>query len=426
MSADPLAIDFAGTGARVVCFPDAVPHAMSVSEFPILLSHYMRRIRASAAGMASEIGMSREAVNNWRHGDSLPSRKHRDKVLASAVYLRLSESETDALLAAAGFDVEFPTEVTPALPTAVPAIAPIFDRLQSLRPYPILMLLTQAHLGQPPHREAMLDEARRRYGADAVLHLQPPFSLQADTRNYFAAIAAQCGMSEIDSDYAFEAALARRLQTGGQLFCLVSRFEQGDPQQRDVLAGILRSLSEMHSGRLHLLICGGAALADLKYRGGDLSLLNIATAEQWPELSVHDVVAMAQHRRCVDVDAARVLRVAGGHPLLTDAALTLLAERGSSITDDEMIATLAMHPPLWQSLLPLLADAASRAAIATWLTQARIGPARPYLIDPMLRNLYWSNLVVARHDAAGAWLEWRCAAIRDAAAAILEQVDGAS
>ena len=78
MSADPLAIDFAGTGARVVCFPDAVPHAMSVSEFPILLSHYMRRIRASTAGMASEIGMSREAVNNWRHGDSLPCRKHRD------------------------------------------------------------------------------------------------------------------------------------------------------------------------------------------------------------------------------------------------------------------------------------------------------------------------------------------------------------
>ncbi|MFZ6756164.1 hypothetical protein ACO0K9_03015 [Undibacterium sp. Ji50W] len=33
--------------------------------FSILLSQYMRRIRASASGVATEIGLSRESVNNW-------------------------------------------------------------------------------------------------------------------------------------------------------------------------------------------------------------------------------------------------------------------------------------------------------------------------------------------------------------------------
>jgi len=53
---------------------------MAVPAFAELLSRHMRRIRASAGGVAAEIGISREAVNNWRSGASLPSRRHRDRV----------------------------------------------------------------------------------------------------------------------------------------------------------------------------------------------------------------------------------------------------------------------------------------------------------------------------------------------------------
>ncbi len=415
---------------------------MPVSGFPTLLTHYMRRIRASAAGIASEIGMSREAVNNWRNGDSLPSRKHRDKVLACAGYLRLSEMETNELLASVGFEAEFPIErtsmatsvstatastitvSTAALSTiaASPAILHVFDRLQQLRPYPILMLLTPAHLGQPPEREAMLAEAQRRYGAESVLHVQPPFSLNADAAAYFSAIAAQCGFAGIESDYAFEAALSRRLQSSRRLFCLVSRFEQGDPVQRDVLAGILRSLSEMHSGQLNLLICGGAALSDLKYQGGDLSLLNIATAESWPELAVEDVDAMARRRSLAGVDSARALRLAGAHPLLVDAALTLLAEDALR-SDSDLIELLAAYEPLWQSFMPLTVDRSVRDALAVRLAQQQLARAQPYLLDPLLRRLYWGNLIVARRYPEGAWLEWRCEAIRRAGALIIAHAD---
>ena len=414
-------VDIDALPARVADHSIAVPSAMPVSEFPTLLALYMRRIRASAAGIASEIGMSREAVNNWRHGDALPSRRHRDKVLACARYLRLSEAETDGLLSAGGFEPEFPAES--ALGAAAPpaAVRAVLDRLDGLQPYPILMLLSQAHLGQPPQREALLDAARRRYGGDCVWHLQPPYSLGGDARDYFAAIGLQCGLTGIGSDFDFEAALAQRLRSGARLFCLVSRFEQGDPVQREVLAGILRSLSEMYSGCLHLLICGGAALADLKYRGGDLSLLNIATAEHWPELGVEEVHAMAARRQLPCSDATRVLRLAGGHPLLVDAVLALLAaEPGAD--DDALESRLSSHAPLWPGWLAVLEPIEARPTIADWLQRTRLVPARPYLIDPLLRALFWSNLIVARPHREGAWLEWRCAAIRRAGLTVLEQI----
>lgn len=403
---------------------------MPVPEFAELLSRHMRRIRASAGGVAAEIGISREAVNNWRSGASLPSRRHRDRVLACANYLRLTETESNALLCSAGFEPEFPVEpVAPVSATTTTAHIPatvvrLFDRLQALRPYPVSLLLTQAHWGQPPEREAILAEAAHRYGGDRVLHLQPPFRAGEGDQDYFALLAAQCGLDDAASDTAFEAALARRLQQPGALFCLVSRFEQGAPGPRDVLAGILRSLSEMYSGKLHLLICGGAALADLKYQGGDLSLLNIAASEQWPELSVEDLQRNAAN--APDYLLARALHLSGGHPLLAQAALTLLATPSADATldDEAVIATLSTHPRLWEALLPLLREPAARTAIDAWLDRPRLAPARPYLVDPVLRQLYWHNLLTARPHADGAWLEWRCEAIRRTARQVIDSLAG--
>ncbi len=394
---------------------------MPPNEFPQLLAQYMRRIRASAAGVAAEIGLSREAVNNWRNGDALPGRKHRDRVLGCARYLRLSEAETNRLLAAAAFEPEFPSEPHTAADSSlrghdVPAeVRQVLDRLQSLRPYPILMLLCPAHLGQPPEREAILAEAARRYGPERVLHLQPPYSLSAEPAEYFAAVASQCGLQAVDSDFAFEAALDARIQRDGQLFCLVSRFEQGDPALRELLAGILRSLSEMHSGRLHLLICGGAALAELKYLGGDLSLLNIAHSERWPE---PEAQTLARERGVDLATAERALAVSGGHPLLLQQAVEALRQ-APSLGAEALERELAAGDLLWPAFLQHLSEPESRARLAHWLTQLRLGPARPWLLDAQLRALYWANLLVERSAADGRWLEWRSEAVRRAGRAAL-------
>jgi transcriptional regulator with XRE-family HTH domain len=395
-------------------------------DFAQLLGQHMRRIRASAAGVAVEIGLSREAVNNWRNGDARPGRQARDKVLAAARYLRLTETETNDLLQAAGFEPEFaraPHAAAGGSPTsqASPAVQQVFERLLALRPYPILMLLCPAHLGQPPQRPEILAEAQRRYGAERVLHMQPPYSLSAEPSEYFAAIATQCGLEGVDSDYAFESALAARLVDPRPLFCLVSRFEQGDPALRELLAGILRSLSEMHSGKLVLLICGGAALADLKYQGGDLSLLNIASAERWPEPQAADLFDAATARGVGAAEAQRAVLAGGGHPLLIEAALELLAEQ-PGIVDTRLHTALARFDPLWPGFLPLLQSSESRSRLAQLLAADSLGPARPYLLDPLLRHLYWANLIVERGRAPERQLCWRCPAVRAAGQAALAAV----
>lgn len=422
-------VDSAGGRGRVC---DSLPlwsFPMPALAFADLLSRHMRRIRASAGGVATEIGISREAVNNWRAGTSRPSRRHRDRVLACANYLRLTEIECNALLQSAGFEPEYPVEPAAGTGSAgqaepplliPPTVTRLFDRLQALRPYPVSLLLTQAHWGQPPERAAILAEATARYGGERVLHLQPPFRAGEGDQDYFALLAAQCGLEAVGTDAAFEMALARRLQQPGPLFCLVSRFEQGAPGPRDVLAGILRSLSEMYSGKLHLLICGGAALADLKYQGGDLSLLNIATTESWPELSLEDL-------RCgttgiADATLARAIHLSGGHPLLAQSVLALLAA-DAHLDDEAVTNTLATHPRLWEALVPLLRDADTRAAVEGWLSRPGLGPARPYLADPLLRQLYWANLLAARPHPQGACLEWRCEAIRRAVQHVIEGLE---
>ncbi len=382
-------------------------------DFAALLGAYMRRIRASAGGVATEIGMSREAVNNWRQGLALPNRKHRHKLLACAHHLRLTEEETDRLLRAAGFEAEFPA--ASALPrgpyTAV--IDGLYERLARLSPYPILLLLSQAHWGQPPFRERLLDRARAIYGEAQVLHIRPPYSATADAAEYFGAIGAQCGLEGVNSDLAFETALEKRLLSGPRLFVMVSRFEQGEPRQRVTLAGILRGLSETHGARLHLMLCGGEALAELKYQGGDLSLLNIARSEQWPEPTLDDVRELTRDAAGEALDdraLAILLRASGGHPALIEDGARLLREQ-PRLDETALSTELARAERLWEAFLPLATDPTLREALTSRLDAPNLGRARPFLVDRVLRALYWSNLVTTRREEDEDRLVWRCEAV---------------
>lgn len=224
--------------------PTAIEQGAAVApgvheDFGHLLGLYMRRIRASASGVATEIGLSREAVNNWRNGVSLPNPRSRDRLAACAQYLRLTEAETNRLFSAAGFATEFPLQAAAAGAQPFAGFMDrLFAQLAQARPYAITMLLSPAHWGQPPFRQELLLRARAQYGAEAVLHIQPPYSVSTAAADYFAALGRQCGLGEVGSDYEFEALLEKRLLAGGRLFCLVSRFEQGTAQLRETLAGI--------------------------------------------------------------------------------------------------------------------------------------------------------------------------------------------
>ena len=400
---------FAALGFGSVYQPSLVHNSMSPDSFADLLSVYMRRIRASASGVATEIGLSREAVNNWRNGISVPNPRSRDKLVACTRYLRLTESEANRLLSAAGFAPEFP-----------------------LQAYPISLLLSPAHWGQPPFRHELLQRARAQYGEGSVLHIQPPYSVSTVPAEYFAAIGRQCGLGDVASDYEFESALERRLMAGERIFCLVSRFEQGTPALRETLAGILRSLSEMHSGRLHLLLCGGQALADLKYRSGDLSLLNIAQVHHWPDPSLDDLTQLARHRwpehTWTEPVVADLQALSGGHPALFEEGLQWLVDQGvgdGHASSAALRTHLTSSPRLWQTFLPLAQAPATRTRLQQLLQADDLGRARPYLQDDELRSLFWGNLIHVRGTGDAARLHWRCATIRDAGLMVLDACSNA-
>ncbi len=401
---------------------------MATDSFADLLSIYMRRIRASASGVATEIGLSREAVNNWRNGASAPNPRSRDRVVACTRYLRLTESEANRLLSAAGFAPEFPLQAESVGAQPFAAFQDrLFTQLAQAVPYPISLLLSPAHWGQPPFRQELLQRARTQSGEASVLHIQPPYSVSTAQADYFAAIGRQCGLGEVASDYEFESALESRLLAGERLFCLVSRFEQGTPALRETLAGILRSLSEMHSGRLHLLLCGGEALADLKYRSGDLSLLNIAQVNHWPDPSLDDLLQLAHHRwtehHWTEPVVSELQALSGGHPALFEEGLQWLVDQGlgdGHASSSALRTHLASSPRLWQTFLPLTQAPATRARLQQLLRADDLGRARPYLQDDELRSLFWGNLIHVRGTGDAARLHWRCATIRDAGLMVLE------
>lgn len=395
--------------------------------FSHLLSQYMRRIRASAAGVAAEIGLSRESVNNWRNGTSLPSARSRDSLHACARYLRLTETETNLFFTAAGLEPEFPLQNEEINETPFAEFMDqLFVRLAQSTPYPITLLLSQAHWGQPPFREKLLARARVQYGEKATLHVQPPYSISADSCEYFAAIGRQCGFENVSSDYEFEAALEQRLQAGERVFCLVSRFEQGTPVLREALAGILRSLSEMHGGRLHLLLCGGEALADLKYRSGDLSLLNIAQVSHWPDAGIEDLHILVKQRWPDHVIASSRLNalasMCGGHPALFEEGMQWLIDHQATMENDATALRMFLthSARLWQTFLPLAQNPASLLRLRSLLETDDLGRARPYLQDEDLRRLFWGNLIHVRGQGDQARLCWRCDIIREAGLMVLE------
>ena len=94
-----------------------------MSTFAELLTEYMARIGIGDAEMARRIGVSRLTLIRWKEGVTSRPR-YREDVLKCAELLRLTPSETDGLLLAAGFSPETapavdetPSADAPAAPT---------------------------------------------------------------------------------------------------------------------------------------------------------------------------------------------------------------------------------------------------------------------------------------------------------------------
>ncbi len=370
------------------------------ADFPALLDQHMRRIRASASAVAIEIGMSREAVNNWRRGYSKPSKKHRDKVVACSNYLRLSESECNQLLASVGFGDEF------ALfhQAANNPYNPLFDQLEQTKPYPILMVLTQAHLDQPPQKQLIIEAAKLRYPDSKTMHVQLPYANNISTTDFFQFIGAQLGLNQVQDELSFEFAFNDLLSTT-KITLIITRFEQGNQACQNQLSGILRNLCEMHVGKIQLILCGGEQLSALKYAQGDLSLLNIATAYLM-EFNLLNWLTSNQ-TTALNMDEPKNIHQSlygwiGNHPSLASS----LCQADPNTDSPELVI---MNSDVLFCDFNQVIQHSSETELKQKLLSNDLGSYRPYIQDPVLRKLFWLNLIRKNDNNQ---LVWQSEAIR--------------
>jgi DNA-binding XRE family transcriptional regulator len=382
---------------------------MPATRFGKLLNHYMRRIRARAKDVADELGVSRQTVLNWIQGTSMP--KKCSKVMICAQFLRLTETEIDELFTAANCDKRSRYEV-------VNFASRLFIELSHLTSYPVMLLLSQTDCSAHFFRQLLLREAEEKYSINQVLHIHTPFFTGTNMSRYFVEFGKQCRFKEVNNEFNFERALQKRLEQGKPLFLLVTRFEQGPPILREQLAGILHNLSDLYPDHLHVLLCGGEKLAELKYRTSNLALLTHATVKRWPEMTRAEVYALRDYRfRGLWLDDNMVdelLTISGAQPQLLDECLRIKQQQ-PQLEFWEYPGTLSESDCVWQLFTPFTQDTLTKQQLTKWLQQEELGKAHPYIFDDLLRQLYWKNLLVERNKR----LYWRCDTLRIAGLKIL-------
>ncbi len=282
-----------------------------------------------------------------------------------------------------------------------------------------VLLLAQADRGQSAMKYYLLERAEKQLQKKSVLHLVPPYSPHTNMEDYFSMLGRQCHFSKpVTSAVALMKAFENELADDNPLFILTSGFENSCDEGRKELAGIFRNLSERYMN-FRMLICGGEKLADIYYTG-DLSFLNSAEIREWPELTPADVHLMAK-RPCSDQDisdkiARELLTISGGHPRLLEQCLLFYRSDVSADLDAYQDA-LIQSPFVWQLFAPFVRDKENRQKLCRLLQQNDLWPDQPYLFDPLLRRLYWKNML--KRNPEKNRLSWRCEALREAGLRIL-------
>ena len=309
------------------------------------------------------------------------------------------------------------------LPSETRFIDEVLERLWS---EPNLLLLAQEdrpiHDGPHAALTVLRRHAQSRFGPERCLHLVPPRAAEAaDQAEFLGTLSRQAGLSEpARSAAALRSWLDGRL-AGGELFILVSGLGKCSLDDRTRLAGVLSGLFDSAGDRLKVVLAGGLELAEMKYiHSATLSLLIAAVPLPWPELNTGDLMTIAARppfALTVPAEtAAELLAAAGGHPRLVLDGLRLLKDGRpwpACLQDLRLSSQIAAHFSV------LGQDPGRAAALLGLLDQDDLGPYRDWIKDPLLRRLYWTNLLRADGVPARARLVWRCAAVREAGLRVL-------
>lgn len=278
-----------------------------------------------------------------------------------------------------------------------------------------LMLLARGLRYQGPVIAALLDMLRGLYKESELFHITPPYSERVADEAYFEELGRQCRFTRktLDST-AFTAAFEELLEGGRRLVLLVTGFEHANKDCRRQLAGALRTLTERHVQHLRVVLCGGQKLAQQRYGEADLSFLNHAEAEQWPDPNTADVLAWQRQefvRPALDEAAARdLLQSAGGHPGVIRWCLDRWDNEGGSPAWSEWSYTCTALWETWHRL-----KSRDVTQLKESLDRDTFGPPISWPMDAAVRRLFWNDLLTIRRDR----LAWRADVVRQVGREVL-------
>ena len=296
-----------------------------------------------------------------------------------------------------------PEQATPDVShndNATAFVQKVCDRLDTNTP---LMVLSQADTSTQHYIKA-LKQALTKQTRSTFLHLFPPASVHADSAAYFGRLAKQCHFSsDISSSWEWADAVRERLDNGDKLVLLITGFENGAYENSGELAGELRGLLESgYSDQLKLIIMGREKLAAAKYQNGIHSLLNDLEEMPLDDVNVQDLQDLYLKRypsvQLDDATAHDLLDYTGKHPRLLEISIQALS-KGKSDWQTELKQS-AIFPQLFSRFR----DEIERPLLNELLNKDILGRFETWPQDPLLRRLYWNNLIT---NCEGQYV-WRC------------------
>jgi len=177
---------------------------------------------------------------------------------------------------------------------------------------------------------------------------------------------------------------------------LVTGFEHCAWEAQQSLASVFRSLNETNGQKISIVICGGEKLVDLA-DGRDLSYLNHAEAKEWPDMDMDEVNQI--HQKCFPnhllstSTALEILQASNGHLWLLEQ---YMAFRHQYPNDDLSLIhdQLAQSSYVCRIFMPFLKDQKKHDMICQLLQKDVIGPANFRYTKPLIKKLYWNNLLI--------------------------------
>jgi hypothetical protein len=289
-------------------------------------------------------------------------------------------------------------------PPAPSQLGAIDQAAVQLRLAHLVAILAQAHYPLGRLADALARRLRDDLSAppaeDRVLRLAPLNDPGIDAPAYFGHLATQAGLPAqgIDSAGAWRHALEVRFppRSPQAPFALVVQdFDQGASAPRRDLAGALRAMASQ--GRARVAVLGGVHLAEQIYENPVHSLFRGIPVVNLDEPSAEDLTHWCAElfpgRTFLPATLNAVIQEAGGHPRLIQQALMALG------TDQDWQAALTDTRPYEPLLSPYYTE---RERICELLRNGIDGLAQGWDPDPLVRRLYWDNLL-ARRGGRYAW-----------------------